>query len=321
MGYKRAGMDVVGCCEIDPKMNILYRDNLKPRHNYLMDVRDFNKLEDLPEELKGIDILDGSPPCSAFSQAGLREESWGVKRQFREGQKKQVLDELFFVFLDTVEKLQPKVVVAENVAGMLLKNSKAYLNEIIKRFRELGYQVQMFRLDSAFMDVPQRRDRLFFIANNQNFPNIQLRFNEKPIYFGDVRTPVGDPVTKDTQTYRLLMKRKKGDKRISDISMREKGKASGFNTIIVGDNEVCPTLTSSPEIYRMYDGMRFSREDVVAVQTFPQDYDFGKMGFTTPNAKYVCGMSVPPNMMAHVANQIREQWFPDVKEAEPRKKR
>lgn len=312
MGYKRAGLDVVGCCEIDPKMNILYRENLGPKHNFLMDVRDFNKLEDLPEELMGIDILDGSPPCSAFSKAGLREKSWGVKRRFREGQKKQTLDDLYFVFLDTVEKLRPKVVVAENVTGMLLKNARGYLNDIVRRFKELGYHVQMFKLDSAFMDVPQRRERLIIVANNQGFPNLKLRFDHEPVYFGQVRTPEGEAVAKDTLTYRLLQKRKPGDSRISDISERERNVLSGFTTPIVADNDICPTLTSSPEIYRMYDGMRFSREDVIAVQTFPQDYDFGKMGFTSANVKYICGMSVPPNMMANVADEIRRQWFPNV---------
>ncbi len=311
MGYKRAGLDVVGCCEIDPKMNVLYRENLNPKHNFLMDVRDFNNLEDLPDELFGIDILDGSPPCSAFSKAGLREKSWDVKRRFREGQKKQTLDDLYFVFLDTVEKLRPKVVVAENVTGMLMKNARGYLNEIVRRFKELGYNVQMFRLDSAFMDVPQRRERLIVVANNQNFPNLKLRFDHKPVYFGQVRTPEGEEVARDTLTYRLLQKRKPGDARISDISERERNVLSGFTTPIVADNDICPTLTSSPEIYRMYDGMRFSREDVIAVQTFPQDYDFGKMGFTSANVKYICGMSVPPNMMANIADQIREQWFPD----------
>ena len=311
MGYKRAGLDVVGCCELDPKMNILYRENLKPKHNFLMDVRDFNKLEDLPEELMGIDILDGSPPCSAFSKAGQREKSWGVKRRFREGQKRQTLDDLYFVFLDTVEKLRPKVVVAENVTGMLMKNARGYLNEIVRRFRELGYHVQMFRLDSAFMDVPQRRERLIIVANNQGFPDLKLRFDREPIRFGQIRTDEGEAVAKDTLTYRLLQKRKPGDARISDISARERNVLSGFTTPIVADNDICPTLTSSPEIYRMYDGMRFSREDVVAVQSFPQDYDFGKMGFTSANVKYICGMSVPPNMMANVADQIRRQWFPD----------
>ena len=86
MGYKLAGCEVLGCCEIDPKMNEIYNRNHHPRFNFLMDIRDFNKIPDneLPEELFNLDILDGSPPCTTFSMAGEREESWGKKKKFRE---------------------------------------------------------------------------------------------------------------------------------------------------------------------------------------------------------------------------------------------
>lgn len=51
MGYKLAGCEVLGDCEIDKKMNEVYIKNHKPKYNYLMDIREFNKLDDLPEEL------------------------------------------------------------------------------------------------------------------------------------------------------------------------------------------------------------------------------------------------------------------------------
>lgn len=94
MGYKLAGCEVLGCCEIDPRMNKVYVKNHNPKYNYLMDIRDFNKLDDLPEELYHLDILDGSPPCSTFSMAGQREKAWGVEKRFKEGQKLQTLDDL-----------------------------------------------------------------------------------------------------------------------------------------------------------------------------------------------------------------------------------
>lgn len=144
MGYKRAGFQVLGNVEIDPKINAMYVKNHHPKFNYCMDLRDFNALDALPEELYALDILDGSPPCSTFSVAGKREAGWGIEKQFREGQKMQRLDDLFFVFLDTVEKLKPKIVVAENVVGLVSGNAKGYVNEIIKRFKELGYSVQLF---------------------------------------------------------------------------------------------------------------------------------------------------------------------------------
>lgn len=83
MGYKLTGCDVIGDLEIDPRMNEVYVKNHHPKYNYLMDIRDFNKLSDdeLPEELFDLDILDASPPCSSFSVCGERERHTGVKRR------------------------------------------------------------------------------------------------------------------------------------------------------------------------------------------------------------------------------------------------
>ena len=51
-----------------------------------MDIRDFKKKEDLPEELYHLDILDGSPPCTTFSYLGDRDDALGKKKKFAEGQ-------------------------------------------------------------------------------------------------------------------------------------------------------------------------------------------------------------------------------------------
>ena len=100
MGYKLAGFDVLGCNEIDPKMIEAYKTNHKPKYAFLEPIQEFKLRDDLPEELYNLDILDGSPPCSSFSMAGNREEDWGKEKKFREGQAEQVLDTLFFDFID-----------------------------------------------------------------------------------------------------------------------------------------------------------------------------------------------------------------------------
>ena len=113
MGYKLAGFDVIGCNEIDKRMMNIYCKNHNPKFSYLEPIQTFKERTDLPPELYNLDILDGSPPCSTFSIAGSREEAWGKMKKFREGQAEQVLDTLFFDFIDLAKKLQPKVVVAE----------------------------------------------------------------------------------------------------------------------------------------------------------------------------------------------------------------
>ena len=303
MGYKRAGFDVIGNCEIDPRMNAVYVANNHPKYNFLMDLRDFNKKADLPEELYNLDILDGSPPCSTFSTAGSREKAWGKEKVFREGQQKQTLDDLFFVFLDTVEKLKPKIVVAENVTGLLKGNAKGYVNEIIKRFHNMRYEIQLFKLNAAKMNVPQARERVFFIANNQGYGKLKLNFDEKPILFGYVRSKKGEEVT-GKKSLEYIKKIKHSDLDFGDIRMRDEGKHSNFSTKIVWDNIIAPTLVSGSDFLRGYDKKWYSDSDCINISTFPQDYDFKNQ-----NVKYICGMSVPPNMMANIATKIYKQWL------------
>lgn len=267
-------------------------------------MRDFNALPNLPEELFRLDILDGSPPCSTFSFAGKRERTWGKEKKFREGQKEQTLDDLFFVFLDTVERLRPKVVIAENVVGLVRGKAKGYVNAIIARFAELGYDVQLFMLDAAVMDVPQARRRVFFIANRIGASKLRLEFHGEPILFGNIRSergePVGDGVIKD-----LVDRAQEGDRKTEHVLKRLTGKGGSlYSQVIVADNIVCPTITSGGAYYRFADRQKFSTEDMVHVQTFPEDYDF-----CGNSVQYVCGMSVPPNMMANIATEVYEQWL------------
>lgn len=107
MGYKLAGFDVIGNCEIDEKIDKMYVKNFHPKFNFRMPIQELLKQE-LPEELFNLDILDGSPPCSTFSRAGNREKDWGKKKKFREGQAEQVLSELFFDFINVAKSFNLK---------------------------------------------------------------------------------------------------------------------------------------------------------------------------------------------------------------------
>lgn len=305
MGYKRAGFQVLGNVEIDPKINSMYVKNNHPKYNFCMDLRDFNKKEDLPDELYHLDILDGSPPCTVFSTAGQREKTWGKEKKFREGQKKQRLDDLFFVWLDTVRKLKPKIAIAENVTGLLKGNAKGYVNEIIHGFHDIGYSVQIFKLNAAFMDVPQARERVFFIANNQGYPKLKLDFHNEPIPFGKVRTAHGKPLGKDAiKTKERLKFLREGDTELWQCIVRMGEKRTNFMTKIYQDTRVAHTIVSGSTFLRGCDKTYCSDGDFINVSSWAQDYDF-----CGNPVQYVVGMSVPPNMMANIAAQIWEQWL------------
>ena len=300
MGYKLAGCEVLGCCEIDPRMNKVYVENHHPKYNFLMDIRDFNKKEDLPEELYNLDILDGSPPCSTFSIAGQREDAWGVEKKFREGQKEQTLDDLLFVFIETVGKLKPKVAIMENVEGLMLGNAWSYVQRIYKEFNAIGYKVKHWLLKGEQMGIPQTRHRVFFIATRLDFDlnKIDMVFDYEPIVFCEVKDGIGRKVS-DSVKY-LLENATEKDGCIADVNKRLFNKRSRFNEMIVWDSKVSPTIHNHG-FYRGNDKTKFSVEDYRNCSTFPQDYNFGKAV-----AGYICGMSVPPVMMKRVVTRLIE---------------
>lgn len=306
MGYKLAGCDVIGCCEIDPKMNEVYIKNHHPKHNFLMDIRDFNAIpdEELPGELFDLDILDGSPPCTTFSMAGQREDSWGKEKKFREGQKMQTLDDLSFVFIETVKKLQPKVVIMENVEGLLLGNAFEYVQGIYKLFDEIGYKVHHWLLKGENMGIPQCRHRVFFIACRQGMglepAMFDMTFNYDNIRFKEIVGGEPRKMNEQTQQYKMLLKAKKNeDHSIMDVLIREQGKYTCFNDLIMWMNEVPPTQTGKGNIMVGDEARKISDLEAVRIQTFPEDYDFMQQ-----SVSYVCGMSVPPVMMKRIVQRL-----------------
>lgn len=316
MGYKLAGFDVIGCNEIDPRMNKVYVANHHPRFNFLAPIQEFKLRKDLPAELYNLDILDGSPPCSSFSTAGSREDGWGVEKKFREGQASQVLDTLFFDFIDLAKELQPKIVIAENVKGLLLGAAMKYMARIYEEFDKAGYTLCHNLLDASTMGVPQKRERVFFTAIRkdllqyvpqihtlfEDLPTIDLTFKEDGILLSEFSDFNGREMQGECR--KLWEKHRDGEHSLADACERERGKASYFCEVIVYQNEVCATLTGQGKIHHHEKPLFLSDKEVRCVSSFPQDYDFGN-----EKPEYICGMSVPPVMMAQVASRVYEQWL------------
>lgn len=322
MGYKLAGFDVIGCNEIDPRMNKVYVANHHPRLNYLCDIREMVTKE-LPAELYNLDVLDGSPPCSSFSTSGNRDKDWGKEKHFREGQQSQVLDTLFFDFIALAKKLQPKVVIAENVKGLLLGEAMKYVRRIYDAFEDAGYYVQHFLLNAATMGVPQQRERVFFICLRKDLaepfletvglfdkmPYIDMEFNEPPILFGEVADNLGRPLTPTTIQYKLWKEVRDGETDLASAAIRIYGKKKFFSTRLFYKDQVAWTLVPDYHCCLLHkdEPVFLSDSEIVKCSSFPSDYDNQdqKVG-------YMCGMSVPPVMMAQVASRVYDQWLSKV---------
>ncbi len=105
----------------------------------------------------GVDVVSGGPPCQSFSMAGLRNKNCD----------KNLLPWEFAKF---VSYIKPKVVLLENVTGILRAfkgddGSKFYAwFEVAKTFAAIGYVPICLQVNAKFVGVPQNRPRFIMIA-------------------------------------------------------------------------------------------------------------------------------------------------------------
>ena len=316
MGYKLAGFDVLGCNEIDPKMIEAYKANHNPKYAYLEPIQTFKLRTDLPDELYNLDILDGSPPCSSFSMVGNREKDWGKEKKFREGQAEQILDNLFFDFIDLAKMLKPKVVIAENVKGLLLGAAKEYIRRIYREFDLAGYYCQHWLLDASKMGVPQRRERVFFVALRKDLaepfmeqidmftvlPKLKLEFDEPEIAYKDIED-IDAVLPEVRKSFADLWINTKPGCNFGDAHP----KGHYFGEYKQHPDNVCNTIVANTNgsLLWHYEKLRpLNDYEYKLIGSYPLDYNF-----QTNKPKYLIGMSVPPVMTAQIAKQVYEQWL------------
>lgn len=99
----------------------------------------------------GADIICGGPPCQGFSLAGFRMAD-------------DPRNELFRHFVDIVSGVSPKVIVFENVEGLLSYNGGETYRNIIQLFSELGYHCEGRKLLANQYGVPQKRKRVIILC-------------------------------------------------------------------------------------------------------------------------------------------------------------
>lgn len=309
MGYKLAGFEHIGGVEIDERIAEIYEKNHHPKYLFNEDIRAFNSRKELPEDLYNLDILDGSPPCSTFSLSGSREKAWGKEKRFAEGQKMQTLDDLVFVYADTILKLKPKVFILENVKGLAIGNGVAYLKTVVNKL-SCEYRCQVFVLNAATMGVPQARERCFVIGlrnDLSHLPKLSLYFNEEPIKFGCVRDDNSEYKVRTGKYAKIFNMRKANEKSISDTNKRIYGKVTGFNCVYIIDNSVSATIPATDVEYVQGSNgcvRALSRNELLSISSFPKDYDAN-----LTKLHFLCGMSVPPVMIAQISYQIYLQWL------------
>ena len=156
-GFKLAGINAVIANDIVENACISLKCNSPEIPVCCGDITNEDVKQHIISEGKkyGADIICGGPPCQGFSLAGFRRED-------------DPRNQLFRHFVDIVSEVSPKVIVFENVEGILsYQNGETYRN-IIELFSELGYNTEGRTLMAHHYGVPQKRKRVIILCTRKD---------------------------------------------------------------------------------------------------------------------------------------------------------
>ena len=156
-GFRLAGFNIVGGIDFNDESIKTYQRNFPKAKSICADLLKFDDEMIISEFGKGkVDVIVGGPPCQGFSSANRWQKESEDPR-----------NKLFFEYLRFVKVLEPKVVLIENVRGILSSNNGFAKTRIEELLNELGYEVNCNVLNASEYGVPQNRFRAFFVATKK----------------------------------------------------------------------------------------------------------------------------------------------------------
>lgn len=152
LGFERAGLRTVWQCEI----NLFCQEILERHWPDVPRASDIKKVT--ADDIPSADVWAGGFPCQDVSLARM-----GPRHGLRGRQSG-----LFYDFAELLGQARPKVVVIENVAGLLSSHEGRDFAIVIRALADLGYGVAWRVLDSRYFGVPQSRTRVFIVGTLGN---------------------------------------------------------------------------------------------------------------------------------------------------------
>jgi len=273
---------------------------------------------DLKEYAGQIDVMAGGFPCQAFSFAG---KSLGFA---------DTRGTLFYEYARLIDQVKPKLVLGENVKGLLNHDDGRTLSVIVSELENLGYRVAYKVLRAQFLDVPQKRERLIIFGLRADI--------ESPIYFPvekdytiNLRAALKSVPLSPGQEYslskRAVMEMVPEGGYWRDLPLDVQKEFMGGSFHLGGGktgmarrlswSEPSLTLTCNPaqkqtERCHPKDTRPLTVREYARIQTFPDDWQF--TGSVSSQYKQI-GNAVPVNLGYHVGLAIRKMLGATAKSA------
>lgn len=277
--YAKNAFDIVYANDNGPNATLTYAENF----SHLIVTDDVWKVLDDPVLPECADVVLGGFPCQDFSHAGKRRGFASDRGQ------------LYKAMIAVVERLQPRLFVAENVKGLLTMADGAAIRAIVSDFARLGYKVTYRLYNAADFGVPQRRERVVIVGTRKD----ALRPFELP-----------DPPFDEKQWVPLR-------NAIADLADLPEGafpnhywsrarKNDGQGNTIVDPDRPGPTMRAEHHgniEYHWTGKRRLSAREAARIQSFPDEFIF----YPSTSAAYKqIGNAVPPVFAWHIARAVQK---------------
>lgn len=310
-GFHKAGFKTIVANEYDPAICPTFRANFPDVNLIEGDIRDIDPTI-LPKDIEGI---IGGPPCQSWSEGG-------AKRGIEDPRGK-----LFNDYIRILRNVKPLFFVAENVSGMLAPRNKQAVESFIASFEDAGYDVNLKMLNAMDYEVPEDRDRIFFVGFRKDLGIKDFKYPTPVKHRITLREAIGD--LQETAIPALPQNHTNGSK---CIVPNHEYYISGFSSIFMSRNRVrawdeqgftvqasgrqCQLHPQAPKMQKIdadhhifvqgYEHLyrRMTVREVARIQTFPDDYKFI---YDNVNMGYkMIGNAVPVMLAYHMALQIRK---------------
>jgi DNA (cytosine-5)-methyltransferase 1 len=309
-GFEKAGFKTVVANEFDPKICPTFRANYPDVKLIQGDIRNITS-DMFPKHVTGI---IGGPPCQSWSEAGSLKGIDDARGQ------------LFYEYIRILRDTQPLFFVAENVSGMMAKRHSEAVNGFMKLFDEAGYDVNLKMLNANDYDVPEDRDRVFYIGFRKDLNIHDFEYPAPLDYKPTLRDAIWDlqdsaiPAKDKNHTNGDACKVANNEYFVGAYSpiFMSRNRVRGWDEpgfTVQASGRQCQLHPQAPKMEKIEKNLqrfvpgkehlyrRMTVREVARVQSFPDDYIFI---YDDINMGYkMIGNAVPVNLAYHVAMSIR----------------
>jgi len=309
-GFHNAGFRTVVANEYDPKICPTFRANYPDVNLIEGDIRDIPS-DAFPEHVTGI---IGGPPCQSWSEAGSLKGIEDARGQ------------LFYEYIRILRDTQPLFFVAENVSGMLAKRHSEAVSGFMTLFDEAGYDVNLKMLNANDFDVPEDRDRVFYIGFRKDLNIHDFEYPTPLEHKPTLREAIWDlqdtaiPAKEKNRTNGKACKVANNEYFVGAYSpiFMSRNRVRGWDEpgfTVQASGRQCQLHPQAPKMEKLEKNLqrfvpgkehlyrRMTVREVARVQSFPDDYKFI---YDEVNIGYkMIGNAVPVNLAYHVAMSIR----------------